>query len=133
MRANLRHVLSVFAVCVGLLAVPSLVRAAFIIVPDHARNAPITFNPSSVLISMKVGQIGMGQFRIHEEGYKGPFHARISCLLNLFGKPRLDVDKDMVTIIVPKQMLAIDVGCGVVVEGAGRREAVEPVEINIKL
>jgi len=132
MRANLRHVLSVFAVCAGLLAVPSVGRAAHIIMPD-GRYAPITFNPSSVLIAMKVGQVGMGQFHIQEQGYKGPFHGRIDCLLNLFGKPRIDIDKDLVTITVPKQQLALNIGCGVTIRGEGNRIAVEPVLIQIKL
>jgi hypothetical protein len=132
MRANLRHVLSVFAVCAGLLAVPSVVRAAHIIMPD-GRYAPITFSPNSVLIAMKIGQVGMGQFRIDEEGFKGPFRGRIDCMLNLFGKPRVDIDKSLVTITVPKQMLALDVGCGVTVRGEGNRIAVEPVLITVKL
>jgi hypothetical protein len=132
MRANLRHVLGVFAVCAGLLVVPSVVRASHITMPD-GRFAPITFSPTSVLIAMKIGQVGLGQFHIDQEGFKGPFHGRIDCLLNLFGKPRVDIDKDLATIFVPKQLLAINVGCGVTVRGAGNRTAVEPVLITVKL
>jgi hypothetical protein len=115
------------------LAVPSLAGASFIVNPDHgARYGPITFNPSSIVIALKVGQSGTGSFRIHQDRYHGKFTGRITCLLPI-GKPRLDIDRDVATVFVPKQLIAIDIGCSAGIRGGGNRVGVEPILISITL
>ena len=134
MRLNLRSTLRAFAVSTALLAIPSLAGASFIARPNmnDAANAPITFNPTSVLINLQIGQSGSATFRIHERGYHGAFHGKVTCLLPL-GKPRLDIDGNKATVFVPKQLIAIDIGCSAAIRGAGNRIGIEPILISISL
>jgi hypothetical protein len=95
---------------------------------------PLVLNPSAIVLSPGVGSAAAATITATQTGYAGPFTvSQPVCAAGLLGAPTSSIVGNTITVSLPSQIAAVDLGCTVTVTGGGGATAVEPITIDVSV
>jgi hypothetical protein len=94
----------------------------------------LILNPSAIVLSPGIGSAAAATITATQAGYAGPFTvSQPVCGVGLLGAPTSSIVGNTITVSLPSQVAAVDLGCTVTVTGGGGATAVEPITIDISV